>query len=207
MGLFVRRKIDPIFGLLSRQSEQLIVAAKQLEKVIASSAEERAEHNKKMHDIEHEADDACHEVLNVVNRSFMLPFDREDVYRLSGHMDNCVDYIDEASDNLVLYEPAGLPKNIDQLVKIIIECAQLTHQQMNHLSKIDERTHQYCVKINDLENEGDKLYRSMIAGIFSDAEDAVEVLKQKLVIDSLEEAIDAFESLSNVIESIAIKES
>lgn len=207
MPLFKRSKNDPIFGLLTAQSQHLVSAAEMLANVVKAAPAERAELNKKMHEIENLADDACHTVLRKVNQSFMLPFDREDVYALSGQMDDCVDFIDEASEHLVLYKPTSLPEGILAVVDIIQECARLTHEETKRFSKIDDTTHDFCVRINELEDGGDGLYRSMIADLFDNETDAIELVKTKLILDSLESAVDAFEKLANVIESIAIKES
>ncbi len=207
MALFKKAKTDPIFELLQAQSQHLANAADMLTRVFAASPEERRSLNIEMHEIEHLADEACHTVLRKVNQSFMLPFDRDDVHALSSHMDDCVDFIDETSDNLVLYKPAAMPDDVASVASIIRKCAQLTHEEMQRFDKIDEATHDYTVEINGLENQADALYRSMVADLFNSGTDAVEVLKTKLILDSLESAVDAFEELANIIESIAIKES
>ena len=207
MSILKRGKTDPIFGLLTAQSQHLVSAADMLVNVIDADESARADFSKQMHEIEHLADDACHTVLNKVNQSCMLPFDREEVYSLSGQMDDCVDFIDEVSEHISLYKPASLPSDISQVVEIIQECARLTHEEMQRFHRIDDATHEFCVKINELENQGDALYRSMVADLFENETNAIELVKIKLILDSLESAVDAFETLSNVIESIAIKES
>ena len=207
MSILRRAKNDPIFELLTAQSQHLVSAADMLVNVIDADESARVDFCKEMHEIEHLADDACHTVLSKVNQSFMLPFDREDVYGLSGQMDDCVDFIDEVSEHISLYKPASLPQDISQVVDIIQECARLTHEEMQRFHHIDDATHEFCVKINELENQGDALYRSMIADLFENETNAIELVKIKLILDSLESAVDAFEKLSNVIESIAIKES
>lgn len=207
MGLFTRSKTDPVFGLLQNQAKHLADAAEMLAKVLEAAPSERNALNIEMHEIEHLADEACHTVLRKVNQSFMLPFDRDDVHALSSHMDDCVDFIDEASDNLVLFKPEALPEDVTSVAAIIRKCAQLTREEMDRFDKIDEATHDYTVEINGLENQADALYRSMVADLFNSGTDPVEVLKTKLILDSLECAVDSFEELANVIESIAIKES
>lgn len=207
MALFKRSKNDPIFGLLTAQSQHSVSAANMLAKVIEADESERVDLCKQMHEIEHLADDACHTVLNKVNQSFMLPFDREDVYSLSTQMDDCVDYIDEVGEHISLYKPTSLPKDISKVVEIIQECARLTHEEVQRFHHIDDATHEFCVQINELENQGDSLYRAMVADLFDNETDAIELIKIKLILDSLESAVDSFEKLSNVIESIAIKES
>ncbi len=207
MALKKKAKKDSLFGLLTAQSQHLITAAEQLVKAFNAEPNLRDDINYEMHEIEHAADDACHTTLNKVNQSFVLPFDREDVYSLAVALDDCVDYMDEASDGLVLYKPKALPEGIDRQMQVLRSCATLTHDLMQRLNVIDDSIKDYWIEINNLENQGDAAYREQIAALFDNGTDALEVLKMKLVLDALEDAIDSFEKLANVIESIVIKES
>ena len=161
----------------------------------------------KLHSIEHEADEATHAVLKKINSSFVLPYDREDLFDLTGIIDDCVDMIDEAGDNMVLYGVDFLPEKALKQVEIIGECAIATEQAMKHLDKITDKTRVFWVELNQLENHGDSIYRSLISDLFNDPEaDPMTVLKMKFVVDCFEAAIDRFENLAAVVETIAIKE-
>ncbi len=200
-------KSDSLFGLLRVQSQFLVEAADLLGQVISADPASRIELNNSLHKVEHKADEACHTVLNKINQSFVLPFDREDLYTLSIVMDDCLDLMDEAGDNIVLYKPGSLPKGVQTQVEILRNCARLTHEIMGRLSVIDASTRDYWIEVNQLENQGDQIYRAMVSELFENATDALEVLRIKLVLDVIENAIDAFEHLSGTVESIAIKES
>lgn len=201
------QKSDSLFELLTTQSQFLVEAADLLGKVVGADPQARVELNDSLHKVEHQADEACHTVLNKINQSFVLPFDREDLYNLSVAMDDCIDLMDEAADNLVLYKPGLLPEGVSTQVEILRNCAKLTHNIMGKLSVIDASTRDYWIEINQLENQGDQLYRSMVSRLFENSTDAMEVLRVKLFLDVTENAIDAFEKLSGTVESIAIKES
>lgn len=123
------------------------------------------------------------------------------------NLDDVVDLIDEAGDNIVLYKPLTLPDGAKTQVELLQKCAQLTQSHIGNLASINENIREYWVTLNEIENQGDKLYRSMIAELFNGGTDALEVLKIKAVLDALEGALDAFEDLSSTVESIAIKES
>lgn len=200
-------KSDSLFELLTAQSQYLIEAAEILSLIIGANPQERISLNDKLHKAEHGADNACHNVLKKINQSFVLPFDREDLYTLSTVLDDCVDFMDEAGDGIILYKPVVLPEGVNTQVKILHNCATLTHDIMGKLAVIDSSTRDYWIEINQLENQGDQVYRKMISELFENATDALEAMKVKLVLDALEEAIDAFEKLSGIVESIAIKES
>lgn len=208
MGL---RKFAPgkaVLNSISLQAEYIVQAAEILSQIGAADRNTRVELNQKLHEIENLADDANHDVLRKVGKSFVLPYDREDMHELISLIDDVIDLIDEAGDNTVLYRIGHLPEKAIELIEIIRQCAELTRDAMADLSSIDESTREYWVAINQLENQGDTTYRSLIADLFNgDNVDAMEVLKIKFVVDALEAAIDSFENLANVVESIAIKES
>lgn len=114
--------------------------------------------------------------------------------------------MDEAADLIVLYEMHDIPKRLSKQVKVLQQCAELTNDAMGRLRTLTDLK-EYTIEINRLENDGDHYYRKMLAKIFNSETDAVKVIKIKDVIESLENAIDSFEQLANVIETIAIKES
>lgn len=198
---------ERLFQLLVAQSHFLIEASSILSQILSSSPPEHREINHRLHKSEQGADDACHEVCQIINQSFVLPFDRDDLYTLTTAIDDVVDLLDEAGDNIVLYKPAVLPDDVSTQVDILRKCAELTVTVMESLPSLGEETKRYWIEINQLENQGDKLYRRIIADMFENAHDPLEVLKIKAVVDALEGALDAFESLAATIESIAIKES
>lgn len=204
---FKKSKSDGLFELLADQSQYLVQAADILTKIIGADPQSRSALNDELHKVEHRADEACHTVLRKVNQSFVLPFDREDLYELASVVDDCIDLMDEAGDNIVLYKPGHLPDGVNTQVEILRNCAALSHDTLGQLSVINEKTRDFWIEINQLENQGDQVYRKMVSSLFENATDALEVMKVKLVFDVIEDAIDAFEKLSGTIESIAIKES
>ncbi|MDO4887618.1 MAG: DUF47 family protein [Actinomycetaceae bacterium] len=200
-------KSDSLFELLSAQSQFLAQSADILGQVLTADNESRASLNEELHKVEQNADDACHLVLNKINQSFVLPFDREDLYSLVSVVDDCIDLTDEAGDNFILYKPAALPEGVATQIEILQSCAELSIQTIGRLDRINDSIRESWIEVNKLENQGDKLYRSMIADLFEGGTDALEVLKVKAVLDTLEDAIDAYEHLFGTIEAIAIKES
>ena len=196
-----------MIDLIAEQSEHLVKASEALSKLVHAKPEKREALNMKLHSIEHEADEATHSVLKKINSSFVLPYDREDLFDLTGIIDDCVDMIDEAGDNMVLYGVDTLPEKALKQVEIIEECAKATEQAMRHLDKITDKTKVFWVELNQLENHGDTIYRSLISDLFNDPEaNPMAVLKMKFVVDCFEAAIDRFENLAAVVETIAIKE-
>jgi predicted phosphate transport protein (TIGR00153 family) len=161
---------------------------------------------KKMRAIEHQGDETTHEIIRRVNSTFVTPFDREDIYSLAAGLDDVMDFMEEAVDLVNLYEIDELPARVAQQVEVIQRCAELTCGAMPRLRTMRE-LEDYWIEINRLENDGDKAYRKILAELFSGQHEALVVLKVKDVVDALEAAIDAFESVANTVEQISVKES
>jgi predicted phosphate transport protein (TIGR00153 family) len=161
---------------------------------------------KKMTAAEHENDETTHEIVRLVNTTFVTPFDREDIYRLASDLDDVMDFMEEAVDLVLLYEVEELPKEVATLVEVLQRSAEITAAAMPRLRTMKD-LEEYWIEINRLENQGDRSYRRILARLFDGRYDALTVLKLKDVVESLEHAIDAFEHVANTTEQIAVKES
>ncbi|MGH3332046.1 MAG: DUF47 domain-containing protein [Nocardioidaceae bacterium] len=161
---------------------------------------------KRMRDAEHNADETTHAIVRRVNSTFVTPFDREDIYALASGLDDVMDHMEEAVDLVLLYEVHELPGELAQQVEVLQRAAELTADSMPRLETM-KNLEEYWIEINRLENAGDKSYRRILAKLFSGQYEALEVLKLKDIVDSLEAAVDAFEKVANTVEQIAVKES
>jgi uncharacterized protein Yka (UPF0111/DUF47 family) len=106
----------------------------------------------------------------------------------------------------VLYEVTELPPRLAEQVDVLQRAAALTASAMPKLRTMKD-LQEYWIEVNRLENQGDRSYRRIIAKLFGGSYDALTVMKLKDVVDSLERAIDAFETVANIVEQIAVKES
>jgi uncharacterized protein len=193
------------YDLFTSSAAHLVEGAALLAEMLGDGNDREAT-AQKMRDAEHAADETTHDIIKRVNTTFVTPFDREDIYALASGLDDVMDFMEEAVDLTLLYEVSRLPKELANQVEVIQRCAELTAQSMPRLqtmSGLDE----YWIEINRLENLGDKSYRRILAKLFSGKYEALEVLKLKDVVDSLEDAIDAFETVANIVEQIIVKES
>ncbi|WP_439937259.1 DUF47 domain-containing protein [Nocardia sp. N13] len=205
----MRLKFRPVdssfYDLFSEAASHLVVGAQLLSEMLADGSS-RAEIAQRMREAEHAADETTHSIVRRVNSTFVTPFDREDIYSLASALDDVMDMMDEAVDLILLYEVTSLPPESTQQVEVLQRCAELTAAAMPSLesmASLDE----YWIEINRLENTGDKSYRRILANLFSGEHEALEVLKLKDIVESLEGAIDAFEKVANIVEQIAVKES
>jgi predicted phosphate transport protein (TIGR00153 family) len=204
VALRLRPRETEFYDLFTRQAERLVVGADLLAEAFATT--DRGDVARRMRDAEHDADETTHEVVRRVNTTFVTPFDREDIYNLAARLDDIMDFMEEAVDLALLYGVTQLPAGVAEQVDVLRRCAALTAEAMPGLRTMTDLSG-YWIEINRLENEADRSYRRVLATLFGGEYDALEVLKAKDVVDSLEAAADAFESVANIVEQIAVKES
>jgi predicted phosphate transport protein (TIGR00153 family) len=159
-----------------------------------------------MREAEHQADETTHRIVKQVNSTFITPFDREDIYSLAGGLDDVMDYMDETVDLILLYGVETLPPEFAGQVDVLQRAVQLTADTMPRLRSM-KNLEEYWIEINRLENQGDRSYRRILAELFSGNYKTMDVLKLKDIVNALEKAIDALESVANTVEQIAVKES
>jgi uncharacterized protein len=206
MRLRIKPRNTRFFDLFSVAGRNVVAAVDVLREFVGAQTEQRAELARRMHDAEHAGDDATHAIVEHLDRSFVTPFDREDIYRLAVRLDDVIDFMDAAVDLATLYEPEALPDGVRAQVDILDEMARLTADAMPRLSTLRDLT-DYWVKINELENDADRIYRRLLSYLFSGEIDTLTVMKLKEIIDQLESAADAFEHVADVVHTIAVKES
>lgn len=194
------------FDQLAESAAFLVVGAELLSELLGAPPAGRKEIASRLRDAEHGADEATHTIMRNLNQTFVTPFDRDDIYRLASGLDDCMDAMEEAGDMVVLYGVDTLPDLVITQVDVLRRCAELTADAMPRLRTMKNLA-EYWVEINRLENEGDRTYRRLVAAMFNDGMDPIELMKLKYVVDTLEAAADAFEKVANLVETIALKES
>ena len=200
------RPVDTTFyDLFARSATHLVHGAELLAEMLGDGSD-RETIAKRMRDAEHDADETTHEIVRRVNSTFVTPFDREDIYALASGLDDVMDHMEEAVDLALLYEVHELPSQVAEQVEVLQRAAEVTAEAMPRLETM-KNLEEYWIEINRLENAGDKSYRRILAKLFGGGYEALDVLKLKDIVESLEAAIDAFESVANTVEQIAVKES
>ena len=203
---FRLRPVDTAFyDLFTEQAEHLVNGANLLAQMLDPATDKKAL-GEQMREAEHQADETTHAIIKRANSTFITPFDREDIYRLASDLDDVMDFMEETVDLVGLYELGDLPADFAPQVEVLQRATQLTAAAMPRLRTMKDLD-EYWIEINRLENQGDRSYRRIVANLFSGSYKSLEVLKLKDVVDSLEHAIDALESVANTVEQIAVKES
>jgi predicted phosphate transport protein (TIGR00153 family) len=206
----VRFRLTPtdltFFDMFAEQARHLVAGADALREMVGADFDERVDLAAQIREIEHHADDSTHAIIRRLNSTFVTPFDRDDIYDLASALDDCMDFMDEAADLIVLYRIGQLPKKISKQMTILRRAAELTAEAMPRLRSM-EGLDEYWVEINRLENQADRAYRALLADLFDSETDPIHVMKIKELIEALEQAADAFETVANTVETICLKES
>lgn len=153
---------------------------------------------------EHEGDRLTHEVVNLLNRTFVTPFDRDDMYRLAGAIDDICDHVDEAADNLGSWGVERVPAKARSQAEVILKAATQLDQAVRRLEGFKDSSSQLAA-LRELEDEGDQLERDAVAELFATTDDAKVIIRWKDIHERLEEAVDALENAADVLEAILVK--
>ncbi len=155
-------------------------------------------------DLEHRGDQMTHELFTQLNQTFITPFDREDIYELASKLDDVLDLLDAAATRLGIYRIERPRAGAAELAHIVLKSAEAIRSAVVQLEKHD-RIFDHCVEINRLENEADRMVRSLIAKLFEEEKNPVEIIKWKELFEVLEIATDKCEDVANVLEGVVLK--
>ena len=165
---------------------------------------------KRLTDCEHEGDRITHAVFSRLNATFVTPFDREDIYLLASQLDDVVDSIEAAADMLVLHRVVEPIDAVVQQARLLDQAAKETAAAIVHLRHVErEHLQAYWVRLNELEDEGDRVYRHALAELYAYSEEddrlARHVLTWKDIVDELEHAMDGLEHVADAVSGIVLK--
>jgi len=205
----VRFRIRPVettfYDLFAQAANHLVIGADRVARLLDPDLDAAAL-AEQMNDAEHAADETTHEIIRLVNSTFITPFDREDIYDLASGLDDVMDFMEEAVESVALYGVEEFPDAFAGQVEVLQRAANLTAEAMPRLRTMKD-LEEFWIEINRLENEGDRNHRRILADLFNGNYKAMQVLKLKDIVEAVEHAIDALESVANTVEQIAVKES
>jgi len=153
---------------------------------------------------EHEGDRLTHDVVDLLNRTFVTPFDRDDMYRLASALDDICDHVDEAAGHILGYGVTRIRENAHQQAGVIERAATKLRDAVSKLEGFKDSKRE-LIELRELEDEGDRLNREAIAQLFASNEDAISIIRWKDIHQQLEEAVDSCENAADVLEAILVK--
>jgi predicted phosphate transport protein (TIGR00153 family) len=191
------------FRLLERASENAVAIAQSLIGLLEafpSNGSQLAE----VKELEHEGDRLTREIVDLLNRTFVTPFDRDDIYLLASAIDDVCDHVDEAAGNIAGYGVEVIRPKASEQAQVILRSAQKLHEAVERLDGFKDSSRQLHA-LRDLEDDGDRLNREAISELFTSNEDPIAVIRWKDIHEQLEEAVDACENAADVLEAILVK--
>jgi predicted phosphate transport protein (TIGR00153 family) len=204
MGFSLLPREDEYFALFSQMSEKIEEASSILVEMIESGDEDLSGYSRKIKDAEHGCDQVMHAITTKLNKSFITPFDREDIYSLSIALDDVCDYIDASARSIMMYDIRKTSEYSKKLARVIYGEAIEIRAAVAMLHK-PNGMNQHFIEIHRLENEADDIYFKAMADLFKNSSNPINVIKWKELYDTLENATDKCETVANIIESIVLK--
>jgi predicted phosphate transport protein (TIGR00153 family) len=191
------------FTLFNDSAANILAAAQKLQGLLDDfrDVERRAEEIKVLED---RGDDLTHRIIDRLNRTFVAPLDREDIFSLAKQLDDVIDWIEASSSRIALYRLREVTPEARELAHIIVHACQAVVEAVGNLKRLDRVLGQ-LQEINRLENLADHVQRDAIARLFAQDGDPIEVIKLKEIYETLEEATDQCEHVAHVLESIHAK--
>jgi predicted phosphate transport protein (TIGR00153 family) len=203
----VRLRLIPreerFFDLFVDDAANVLGAARLLEAMLRTY-DQLERRGGEIRDSEHRGDEISHDIGRRLESTFVTPFDREEIHALISALDDVLDHIEEVADTFILYRiDAPTSVAVQQAAIIVRQCEQL-HEALGHLRGF-KGLEKYWIEVHRLENEGDRLARTAIAGLFENGKKPIELIKWKDVYSLLEQTIDKCEDVANIIERIVVK--
>ena len=204
MGFSLLPREDVSFDLFTQMAGKIEEASAILTELLGTPNADLTSFKTRVKDVEHACDQITHQITNKLNKSFITPFDREDIYTLAVALDDICDYIDAGVRAIVMYDIQEQNQYSRQFARIIKDLGVEINAAVSLLSRPDGISERFR-EIHRLENEADDVYFRAMEDLFKNEKDPITVIKWKEFYEILENATDRCESVANIIESIVLK--
>jgi predicted phosphate transport protein (TIGR00153 family) len=194
------------FGLFEQSAQNMVKAAQALQEMVGTCSHV-PESVAEITDLEHQGDLITHQIIAQLHRTFVTPFDREDIARLAQSLDDVTDFIHAAADSMFIYKVDCTTPRAIELADIIVQAAvevERVMPQLRQRSKLIQILPR-CIEINRLENMADRVFRAAMGELFDDGIDIASVIKWREIYEYMESATDRCEDVANVLEGVALK--
>lgn len=201
-------KDKKFFPLFEENAMNLVKGAEELVALMKCTDElQRADLIKRIKSIEKTGDSLSHKIFDELNRSFITPFDREDIHHLASTLDDVLDFINSTAQRIKLYKVHSLPVEFTNIAELVLQASQQILIAVKELPRVKESSviTTATIKISEIENQCDDIYHEILSHLFEQETNAVELIKKRDIIQALEKASDKAEDVADVIKSIIIK--
>jgi predicted phosphate transport protein (TIGR00153 family) len=192
------------FDLYNRAAANTVAIAQALIELLEGFPEGADGKVREIKELEHEGDRITHEVIDLLNRTFVTPFDRDDMYRLITALDDICDHVDDASEKVTGYGVREIRSQAIEQAQVIQRSASKLREAIVQLEGFKD-SQRVLIELRELEDEGDRIVRQAISELFNGSTDAIALVRWKDIHEALEEAVDACENAADVLEAILVK--
>lgn len=197
-------KEEKFFDMFKEMSQNIMQGAILLREMFVNF-DDRIAIQGKIKDIEHKGDLQTHELIKKLNKSFITPFDREDIYALASVLDDIIDLIDASAHRLVMYNIDQPTVSAKELAFLILKASEAVSKAVSKMGNKFEHITEFCAEVNSLENEGDRVFHEAIGKLFHEEKDPIQIIKWKEIYETLEKVLDKCEDAANILESVVLK--
>ncbi|MGI6684040.1 MAG: DUF47 domain-containing protein [Bacillota bacterium] len=199
-------KDDKFYDLFILFAKQIYSSAEMLD-VFLNDLEHSDQRFKEIKENEVKCDKTLHRIFKELNKSFITPIDREDIYTIGKQMDDIADFIEATASRFVMFNVKDVTPEAKEISELVIKGTDQVIQLMEELKivKKSKRLPAIIVEINRLEEEVDEIFRKAIRRLFSDSVPVLDVIKWKEIYEHLEDILDACEDVANTVEGVVMK--
>ena len=192
------------FDLYNRAAANIVAIGERLLELLERFPDGADDLVRDVKELEHEGDRLTHELVDLLNRTFVTPFDRDDMYRLAGALDDICDHVDEAAGRIGSYGVTEIREQAHGQAGVICRAAGKLAEAIGGLEGFKESRRE-LLELRELEDEGDRLVHDGVSSLFKGDADPLTVIRWKDIHEALEEAVDACEKAADVLEAILVK--
>lgn len=199
-------KEDKFYDMFSEAASNVYCAAKLL-KSNMETLEDKEGGAMEIEKLEHKGDNLVHDVIEELNKAFITPIDREDIYDIIKELDNILDLIDSTMHRFIMFNIENSTEEANILSNMIVEVTKEVSELMDELKFINKKNsiNNRITTINNIEHNGDKFFRETVAQLFKNETDPLNIIKWKDIYQMLEDTIDSCERVANIVEGVVMK--
>jgi predicted phosphate transport protein (TIGR00153 family) len=196
------------FDLFNAHAERIVEGARELAAMIGTFKDLDA-HAQRIDAVERAADKITHECMTLLHKTFITPFDRDQIHQLINTMDDILDLIQDVAESVALYDLRSVTPEARQLAEICQMCCERVKTVVGLLTDVkrSEAILKCCEEIDRLESDADRVMRSALSKLFREENDLKQVMKLRVVYDLLETITDRCEDVANIVEGIVLENS
>lgn len=205
---FLVPKDHKFFALFNLASDNLVNSSELLIKLIRETdLNKREDYIRQIKDAEHSGDDITRDLIEELNGTFITPFDREDIHELISNMDDVVDLINTTSKRIHFYKLASFPEEFVKIADLIHASNKEIQYVLRNVSNVNDfqKHKKSCSTISNFESEVDDIYQSYLSDLFESEKNAIDLIKKRDILASLEKTIDKCDDVAKTFSSIIIK--